>query len=81
MFCHCVILGIYQFNVPELTEIGKPVGTVRAVDADVGRNAEMDYTVVGGDGLDVFDIITDTKTQEGMLIVKKVNDFRRFSNK
>lgn len=72
------LLDIYQFSVPELTGVGKPVGTIRAVDADVGRNAEMDYTVVGGDGLDVFDIITDTKTQEGVLTVKKVDHFRRF---
>ncbi|KAA0719252.1 Cadherin-6 Precursor [Triplophysa tibetana] len=69
--------SIYQFNVPELTEMGKPVGIVRAVDADVGRNAEMDYTVVGGDGLDVFDIITDTKTQEGILTVKKPLDYEK----
>lgn len=42
------------------------------MDADIGRNAEMDYTVVGGDGLDVFDISTDRNTQEGILSVKKV---------
>lgn len=72
---------MYQFSVPELTEVGKPAGGIRAVDADVGRNAEMDYTVVGGDGLDVFDIITDTKTQEGMLTVKKVDNFRIFFKK
>lgn len=42
------------------------------MDADVGRNAEMDYTVVGGDGLDVFDVSTDRNTQEGMLSLKKV---------
>lgn len=69
--------SIYQFSVPELTEVGKPVGSMRAVDADVGRNAEMDYTIVGGDGLDVFDIITDTKTQEGILTVKKPLDYEK----
>lgn len=52
--------------------MGSSVGRIEAVDADVGRNAEMDYTIVGGDGLDVFDITTDRYTQEGILSVKKV---------
>lgn len=64
--------GIYQFSVPEITKVGSLVGRIRAVDADVGRNAEMDYTVVNGDGLDVFDISTDKNTQEGILSLKKV---------
>lgn len=69
--------SIYQFSVPELTELGKPVGRIQAEDADIGRNAEMDYTVVGGDGLDVFDIITDMKTQEGILTLKKPIDYEK----
>lgn len=64
--------GIYQFSVPELTKVGSSVGRIEAGDADIGRNAEMDYTVVGGEGLDVFDISTDRNTQEGILSVKKV---------
>ncbi|KAL0200774.1 hypothetical protein M9458_003961, partial [Cirrhinus mrigala] len=53
------------------------VGRIKAVDADVGRNAEMDYTVVGGDGLDVFDISTDRNTQDGILSVKKPLDYEK----
>ncbi|CAM4592211.1 unnamed protein product [Leuciscus chuanchicus] len=69
--------SIYQFSVPELTNVGSSVGRIKAVDADVGRNAEMDYTVVSGDGLDVFDISTDRNTQEGILSVKKPLDYEK----
>ncbi|XP_035384234.1 cadherin-6 [Electrophorus electricus] len=71
--------SVYQFSVPELAPAGAGAvaGRVRALDADIGRNAEMDYTVVGGDGLDAFDIATDGRTQEGVLTVKKVLDYER----
>uniref|UniRef100_A0A8C1WVS5 Cadherin 6 n=1 Tax=Cyprinus carpio TaxID=7962 RepID=A0A8C1WVS5_CYPCA len=69
--------SIYQFSVPEITKVGSLVGRIRAVDADVGRNAEMDYTVVNGDGLDVFDISTDRNTQEGILSLKKPLDYEK----
>ncbi|XP_016108572.1 cadherin-6-like isoform X2 [Sinocyclocheilus grahami] len=69
--------SIYQISVPELTKVGSSVGRIRAVDADVGRNAEMDYTVVGGDVLDVFDISTDRNTQEGILSLKKPLDYEK----
>ncbi|XP_030629245.1 cadherin-6 [Chanos chanos] len=69
--------SIYQFSVPELTNTGSVVGRIKAVDADIGRNAEMDYTVVGGDGLEVFDITTNRSTQEGVLTVRKPLDYER----
>ncbi|XP_048018652.1 cadherin-6 isoform X2 [Megalobrama amblycephala] len=69
--------SIYQFSVPELTTVGSSVGRIEAVDADVGRNAEMDYIIVGGEGLDVFDISTDRNTQEGILSVKKPLDYEK----
>uniref|UniRef100_A0A672R5G8 Cadherin-10 n=1 Tax=Sinocyclocheilus grahami TaxID=75366 RepID=A0A672R5G8_SINGR len=69
--------SIYQFSVPEITKVESSVGRIRAVDADVGRNAEMDYTVVGGDGLDVFDVSTDRNTQEGILSLKKPLDYEK----
>ncbi|XP_051728764.1 cadherin-6 isoform X1 [Ctenopharyngodon idella] len=69
--------SMYQFSVPELTKVGSSVGRIEAVDADVGRNAEMDYTIVGGEGLDVFDISTDRNTQEGILSVKKPLDYEK----
>lgn len=64
--------GIYQFRVPELSKSGTPVGRIRATDKDVGKNAEMYFTIVSGDGLDTFDIFTDKATQEGVITVSKV---------
>lgn len=48
------------------------MGQVRALDADIGVNAEMDYTLVGGDGRDVFYITADKVSQNGIISVRKV---------
>lgn len=48
------------------------MGRIRAADKDVGKNAEMYFTIVSGDGLDTFDIFTDKATQEGVITVSKV---------
>ncbi|XP_067108779.1 cadherin-6-like isoform X1 [Osmerus mordax] len=69
--------SIYQFSVPESMKAGTPVGRIRATDKDIGSNAEMDYTVVSGDGIDVFDISTDKDTQEGVIAVVKPLDYER----
>uniref|UniRef100_A0A8C9V1J1 Cadherin-10 n=1 Tax=Scleropages formosus TaxID=113540 RepID=A0A8C9V1J1_SCLFO len=69
--------GVYQFSAPESTEVGSPVGKIKATDADVGKNAEMDYSIIGGDGIDVFDIVTDTDSQEGVITVKKPLDYEK----
>uniref|UniRef100_A0A8B9KRG2 Cadherin 6 n=1 Tax=Astyanax mexicanus TaxID=7994 RepID=A0A8B9KRG2_ASTMX len=69
--------SIYQFSIPEMTEAGAVVGRVQAVDADIGRNAEMLFTLTSGDGLDMFDITTDRNTQEGILTVKKPLDYEK----
>lgn len=48
------------------------VGQVQALDADIGPNAQMDYMVVGGDGLEVFSVTANKTTQNGILSVRKV---------
>lgn len=48
------------------------VAKVKAVDVDVGPNAEMDYRILDGDGLGTFSIITDPNTQEGLVTLHKV---------
>lgn len=71
----CVISlysGIYQFRVPESSKSGTPVGRIKATDRDIGKNAEMYFTIVSGDGMDMFDIFTDKITQEGVITVSKV---------
>ena len=48
------------------------VARVKAVDADVGPNAEMDYRLMDGEDLGVFNISTDEDTQEGVIVLLKV---------
>uniref|UniRef100_A0A674NQ22 Cadherin-12 n=1 Tax=Takifugu rubripes TaxID=31033 RepID=A0A674NQ22_TAKRU len=69
--------SIYQFRVPESSKSGTPVGRIRAADKDVGKNAEMYFTIVSGDGLDTFDIFTDKATQEGVITVSKPLDYEK----
>lgn len=45
---------------------------MKASDADVGENAAVAYSLTEGEGLDMFDVITDQETQEGIITVKKV---------
>ncbi|RVE58553.1 hypothetical protein OJAV_G00195430 [Oryzias javanicus] len=63
----------FRMTAVESTEIGGAVGRIRADDPDVGRNAQMEYTIVGGH--DTFNIITDQMTQEGVVIIKKTLDY------
>ncbi|KAG7488251.1 hypothetical protein MATL_G00033630 [Megalops atlanticus] len=65
----------YHLSVPESAEIGSTVGRIKANDADVGENAEMQYSIVDGDGQEVFAIATDRVTQEGVITVKKPLDY------
>uniref|UniRef100_A0A673CCH3 Cadherin 6 n=1 Tax=Sphaeramia orbicularis TaxID=375764 RepID=A0A673CCH3_9TELE len=69
--------SIYQFRVPESFKSGAPVGRIRATDRDIGKNAEMYFTIVSGDGMDMFDISTNKDTQEGVITVSKPLDYER----
>ncbi|XP_065686429.1 cadherin-9 isoform X2 [Patagioenas fasciata] len=66
----------YQFSSPESAPPGTPVGRIKANDPDVGENAEIEYSISNGDGSDMFDIVTDKDTQEGIITVKKLGPFR-----
>uniref|UniRef100_A0A667XTJ4 Cadherin-12 n=1 Tax=Myripristis murdjan TaxID=586833 RepID=A0A667XTJ4_9TELE len=59
--------SLYDFKVPESTELGSAVGVIRANDADINANAEMDYRIIGSDGPGMFDISTNKSTQEGVI--------------
>ncbi|NXI93194.1 CADH9 protein, partial [Psophia crepitans] len=65
----------YQFSSHESAPPGTPLGRIKANDPDVGENAEIEYSISNGDGSDMFDIITDKDTQEGIITVKKHLDF------
>lgn len=41
----------------------------------MGENAEIEYSITEGEGLDMFDVVTDQETQEGVITVKKVMPF------
>lgn len=65
--------ALYEFRVPESNELGSAVGLVRAMDADIGQNAEMDYRIIGSDGPGMFDITTNRSTQDGVIVLRKVS--------
>ncbi|XP_058420287.1 cadherin-12 isoform X2 [Diceros bicornis minor] len=67
--------SIFHLKVPESSPIGSAIGRIRAVDPDFGQNAEIEYNIVPGDGGNLFDIITDEDTQEGVIKLKKPLDF------
>ncbi|XP_054570293.1 cadherin-12 isoform X1 [Eptesicus fuscus] len=67
--------SIFHLKVPESSPIGSAIGRIRAVDPDFGQNAEIEYNIVPGDGGNLFDIVTDEDTQEGIIKLKKPLDF------
>ncbi|KAM3860660.1 cadherin-6-like [Diretmus argenteus] len=69
--------SLYEFKVPETTELGSVVGVIRATDADIGENAEMDYRIIGSDSQAMFDISTNKSTQEGLITLRKTLDYER----
>ncbi|NXY30600.1 CAD19 protein, partial [Pomatorhinus ruficollis] len=72
---------LYYMSVSEEAPVGTTVGKVFAEDSDVGDNAAMDY-FIEGDSSDVFHIITNNETQEGIVLLKKRVDYesrRRYS--
>ncbi|XP_053915436.1 cadherin-12 isoform X2 [Cuculus canorus] len=67
--------SIFHLKVPETSLVGSAIGRIRAVDPDFGKNAEIEYNIVPGDGGNLFDITTDQNTQEGIIKLKKPLDF------
>uniref|UniRef100_H0UT61 Cadherin 10 n=1 Tax=Cavia porcellus TaxID=10141 RepID=H0UT61_CAVPO len=64
-----------HLRVLESSPVGTAVGSVKATDADTGKNAEVEYRIIDGDGTEMFDIITEKDTQEGIITVKKPLDY------
>ncbi|XP_063306544.1 cadherin-7 [Pelobates fuscus] len=64
-----------QYSVPESLPVGSSVAKIKAVDADVGPNAEMEYKIMDGDGHGVFKISVDKDTQEGIVTIQKELDY------
>ncbi len=72
MFLYFIFKGSYEFTIPEDLGIGKPGGRVKANDRDIRENAKSTYSIIGGDERDVFEIVNDAQTQDGILRLKKV---------
>lgn len=62
----------YQYTVPESLPLQSVVARIKAADADIGSNAEMDFRIMDGDGPGMFNITTDEETQDGIIILLKV---------
>ncbi|NXY20881.1 CAD19 protein, partial [Atrichornis clamosus] len=65
---------LYHMSVSEEAPVGTSVGKVFAEDSDIGENAAMEY-FIEGDSSDVFDIVTNNETQEGIVLLKKRVDY------
>lgn len=59
-------------SVQESSQERAAVGRIKAFDADIGENAEVNYRIIDGDGMNMFDIITDKASQDGVIRVRKV---------
>lgn len=64
-------------TVSESAPSGTSIGKIEAYDNDIGENAEMDYSIE--DDSQTFDIITNNETQEGIVILKKVDMLKLFA--
>ncbi|XP_067886875.1 cadherin-7-like isoform X1 [Heterodontus francisci] len=70
----------YQYNIPESLPVASTVAKIKALDDDIGSNAEMEYRIIDGDGLSVLRITTDMETQEGIIALQKELDFEKKSS-
>nr|XP_020472796.1 cadherin-8 isoform X1 [Monopterus albus]XP_020472797.1 cadherin-8 isoform X1 [Monopterus albus] len=67
--------SLYEFVIPEDLPTGKMGGKVKANDRDISENAKSTYSIIEGDEQGMFEIITDTQTQEGILRLKRPLDY------
>ncbi|XP_059388736.1 cadherin-12-like [Carassius carassius] len=67
--------SIFHLRVPESSAVGSAVGRIKAHDLDTGKNAEVEYNIVPGDGGAMFDITTNEHNQEGIIMLKKPLDY------
>ncbi|XP_069074900.1 cadherin-10-like isoform X1 [Pleurodeles waltl] len=65
----------YHFSIPESSPVGTTIGRIKAADADIGKNAEVQYRITDGDEMNMFDIVTDKFTQDGVITVRKYLDY------
>lgn len=60
-------MSVMEDKVP-----GEEVGRLKADDPDQGDNGLVNYRIVDGDGMGVFELSTDSETREAVVKLKKV---------
>lgn len=63
---------MWSFSVSELAIPGAEIGRISAMDADLGENAKLDYTILEGESGDTFNITG--LNQEAVITLNKVNE-------
>lgn len=72
VLCLPLLAGMYQMSVIEDKVPGEEVGRLKADDPDQGDNGLVNYRIVDGDGMGVFELSTDSETREAVVKLKKV---------
>nr|XP_023651241.1 cadherin-11-like isoform X2 [Paramormyrops kingsleyae] len=67
--------GVYSMSISEDKGLGEEVGRLKARDPDLGENGLVTYSLIEGNSMDVFEIVTDSGTQEGIIKLQKAVDF------
>ncbi|KAA8583500.1 hypothetical protein FQN60_014708 [Etheostoma spectabile] len=67
--------SVYSMSVPEDKVPGEEVGRLKAKDPDLGDNGMVNYRLLDGDGLAMFELRTDSETREAVIKLKKPVDF------
>uniref|UniRef100_A0A672L515 Cadherin 7 n=1 Tax=Sinocyclocheilus grahami TaxID=75366 RepID=A0A672L515_SINGR len=64
----------------ESVPVPSVVAKLKAADADIDSNAEMDYYIIDGNAPGVFNITTDEETQEGVIFLQRPLDYETKSS-
>ncbi|XP_047458072.1 cadherin-11 [Mugil cephalus] len=67
--------SVYPMSVSEDKVPGEEVGRLKAKDPDLGDNGLVNYRLVDGDGMSMFELSTDSRTREAVIKLKKPVDF------
>ncbi|XP_075884541.1 cadherin-8 isoform X2 [Nelusetta ayraudi] len=67
--------SLYEFVLPEDLPLERMGGKVKANDRDIGENSKSTYNIMEGNDQGVFEIVTDSQTQEGILRLRKPLDY------
>lgn len=67
--------SVYSMSVSEDKVPGEEVGRLKAKDPDMGDNGMVNYKLIDGDGMNMFEMSTDSETREAVIKLKKPVDF------